>query len=82
MKDIIITPGRIRLELYILFASFVIAELVNIHAIIKYDTPWSEIFSQIGFVLILTAIIYVVHWLVRLIVLLCSGIVRKIAGRR
>jgi len=82
MKDIVITARRIRLELYMLFASFVIAELVNIYAIVKYDTPWCEAFSQIGFVIILTAVIYVLHWLVRLLVLLCSGIVRKIAGRR
>jgi len=82
MKDIIITARRLRLELYILFASFVIAELVNIYSIIKYDTLWSEVFSQIGFVIILTAVIYVVHWVVRLLVLLCSGIVRKTAGHR
>jgi len=82
MKDIVITAGRIRLEIYILFASFAVAELVNIFAIVKYSTPWSELFSQIGFVIILTVILYAIHWIVRLIVLLCSGIVRKIAGRR
>lgn len=82
MKDIVITGRRVRLELYILFTSFVLAELVNSYSIIKYDTPWTELFSQIGFVLILTAIIYAVHWLLRLLFLLCSGIVKKIAGRR
>ncbi len=82
MKDIVITGRRVRLELYILFASFAIAELVNLFSIIKYETPWTELFSQIGFVLILTVIIYAVQWLLRLLFLLCSGIVRKIVGRR
>jgi len=82
MQDIVLTARRLRLELLILLTSFVVAELVNIYAIITYETPWTEVITKIGFVLVLTAVLYAVHWLIRLIVFLCLSIVRKIARHR
>ena len=54
MKDIVITEKMIRRELYVLLGGFVAAMLVNVGAIIAYDRPWSELYSQIGFVFFIT----------------------------
>lgn len=82
MRDIVITARRLRLELLILLTSFVLAELVNVYAIVTYGTAWSELITKIGFVLILAAVIYILHWIIRIIILLCLHTVRKMARRR
>ena len=76
MKDIIITPKRLKAELIVLLSAFVIAFCINVYAVIKYGTPWVEVFSQIGYVSILTAILYAIHWVVRILVWLVMLAVR------
>lgn len=78
MKDLTITAKQIRRELILLLVCFVIAEGVNIFSMIKYETPWTEFFTQIGFVLIITAALYIILiairvliWLVKLIIDRC-----------
>ena len=78
MKDLTITAKQIRRELILLLVCFVIAEGVNIFSMIKYETPWTEFFTQIGFVLIITAALYIILialrvliWLVKLIIDKC-----------
>lgn len=78
MKDLTITAKQIRREFFILLVCFVIAEGVNIFSMIKYGTPWTELFTQIGFVLIITAVLYIILialrvliWLVKLIIDRC-----------
>lgn len=62
MKDTIITAALKRRELKILLCCFIVAMLVNIGAIIWFNTEWLEILSQIGYVVCLTAILYVIVW--------------------
>ncbi len=58
MKDSVITAEVKRRELWILLGCFVVANVVNWVAIIKFATPWYEIFSQIGYVVVTTLILY------------------------
>ena len=58
MNDIMIKGRRIKIELYKLLICFVIANIMNIFSIIKYNTKWTELFSQLHWVVILTALLY------------------------
>ena len=77
MKDIVITEKMIRRELYVLLGCFVAAVLVNAGAIIAYDRPWSELYSQIGFVFFITGGIYVLLAVFRLLLWLVAKIFKK-----
>lgn len=71
MKDIVITPKQIKKELLVLLVCFVLSFIINIVAIVVYKTSWIEVFSQIGYVIIISVVLYILVSLVRLIV---SGI--------
>ena len=58
MKDSIITAGVKRRELIIWLICFAIANVVNWCAIIKFSTPWYEIFTQLGYVIVTSLVIY------------------------
>jgi hypothetical protein len=66
MKDLILTAKRQKTELLTLLACFVIANLVNVYAIAYHRTPWSELFWSLGYVLVCTAVLYVVWTVLRL----------------
>lgn len=68
MKDITITASALRRELYILLALLILALLTNLYAIVSYDGQWSEFFSQLHIILLMTVIYYVVLGIIRLIV--------------
>jgi uncharacterized membrane protein len=69
MKDTILTltARRKKKELLLIALCFVIANIVNLAAIISFDTSWAELFSQIGYVVIITAILYIVVLVLRLL---------------
>ena len=69
MKDIVITAKRIRRERNFYIVSFVLAFLINIFAVVTYERPWVEIFSQIGYVAVISVAIYILLWIPRLLVL-------------
>ncbi len=77
MKDIVITEKMIRRELYILLGCFVLACLVNAGSIIAYDRPWSEMYSQIGFVFFITGGVYVLLAMFRVLVWLVAKMFKK-----
>lgn len=77
MKDLTITAKQIRRELILLLVCFVIAEGVNIFSMIKYETPWTEFFTQIGFVLIITAALYIILIALRVLIWLVKLIIEK-----
>lgn len=68
MKDIIITSKRIKKELYILLSCFAIAFILNIVSIVIYKTSWVEVFTQIGYVIVITIVLYLILALVRLFI--------------
>ena len=77
MKDIVISEKHVRRELCLILVCFVLAFLVNVGAIIAFDRPWSELYSQIGYVLFITAGIYVLLAVVRIIVAVLYRMFRK-----
>ena len=58
MKDTIISADVKRRELKIWLACFIIANITNWAAIIKFQTPWYEVFTQIGYVIVTSLLIY------------------------
>lgn len=77
MKDIIIKAEEIRREIFIYLLSFVAACVVNAIAIIVYERPWSELISQIGFVIFISVGIYVLLAMVRILVYLIMKIFKR-----
>ncbi|NOY95649.1 MAG: hypothetical protein GXO81_04600 [Chlorobi bacterium] len=73
MKDILIPAKRVKKELAILLVCFIAAFLLNIYAIAKYATSWSEILGQLHIIVILSLVIYFIVAILRLIL---SGILK------
>lgn len=65
MKDLVITSKRVKKEFCIFSVCFVIAFIINVIAVTTYKTPWSEVFTQIGYVIIIAAVLYLLSALVR-----------------
>ena len=66
MKDIVFTKAAQKREFFFFFSCFVVANIVNVVSIIKFQTPWSEIFTQIGYVVVTSLLIYGLVAVVRL----------------
>lgn len=64
-------------ERNIYLVSFVVSFIINIIAIIIYSRPWLEMFSQIGYVIVISFIIYFLLWIPRGILAALSCIYRK-----
>lgn len=68
MKDYLITAQRQKKELIILLYCFILALLLNIAAILIYGSPWIEVISQMGYVVLVGLVIYAVLLLLRLVI--------------
>ena len=68
MKDITITAKQQKKELLFLLASFVLALGCNVYAIIYYNGSWSELYTEIFYVLTLTGAFYAASLLTRLLI--------------
>lgn len=77
MKDTVISAAVKRRELMIWLVCFVVANIVNWVAIIKFDTPWYEVFTQIGYVVVSSLVLYVLLLLVRI----AYRILRRLAAK-
>ncbi len=77
MKDLIITSRQLKKEIYILSACFAAAFLTNIVSIIIFKTPWYEIFTQIGYVVVITIVLYLIIVFSRFIIYLAGGLIKK-----
>jgi NADH:ubiquinone oxidoreductase subunit K len=60
MKDLHISIRRQKAELKWLAGCFGVAFLLNILSIIVYKTSWSEVFTQLLWVLVITFVLYAV----------------------
>jgi uncharacterized membrane protein YbhN (UPF0104 family) len=65
MKDILITSKRQKSEMIWLVVCFCVAELINLTTIIVYGTSWSELYTQILWVLLFTVFLYAVSIAIR-----------------
>ena len=70
MKDLVITSRRLKKEMYILSACFITAFLINIFSIVTFKTPWYEMFTQIGYVVVITFILYLLVAMIRAVAFL------------
>jgi hypothetical protein len=77
MKKIIITGNHLKRGFFIWFLSFIVAVVINIYSIVKYDTSWTELYSQIGFVVMISVMIYIVVLVFRGLFFLLDFILRK-----
>lgn len=77
MKDTVITAAVKRRELKIWLVCFVVANIINWAAIIKFQAPWYEIFTQIGYVVVTSLLLYGLLLLVRI----AWRIVRHLMGK-
>lgn len=67
MKDTVIKAAVKRRELWIWLTCFIVANVVNITTIICYSTPWYEAFTQLGYVVALSVLLYVLTIVVRVV---------------
>ncbi len=70
MKDITITGRVVKRELAWIIGCFLVAFFVNVYAVVTYDRPAIELFSQLGFVVVIAAVFYIATSLLRAILLL------------
>lgn len=68
MKDYIIKSKQIRTELYLLAGSVGFAFLLNVYSIVRYKTNWSELYTQLGWVVIIGIFIYLIMLLIRVLI--------------
>lgn len=77
MKDVTITGLRIKKEIIILVVSFIAAIVLNIFAISKFKTNWSELINQLHVVILVAIAIYILVFIFRLIFWGFAGLIRK-----
>ena len=67
MKDTLITAHRKLVELKMAGVCLLLAILLNIGCIIYYHTPFYEVFTQIGYTVVVALGFYVIWTAIRLI---------------
>ena len=77
MKQIIITAQQQKREFRIFLYCFVVAFLLNVLGIALYKTPWHEVFTQLGYVIIIASALYFLTVFVRLIFYLIFVAIKK-----
>jgi|WetSurMetagenome_2_1015567.scaffolds.fasta_scaffold421377_2 hypothetical protein len=69
MKDIVIRVRHQKKECIILSLCFLAVMILNVAAIIGYNTAWKELYTQWYVVIPVTFFLYFLTWMVRLIIL-------------
>ena len=77
MKDTVITARAKKRELWILLACFVVANITNWVAIIRFSAPWYEVFTHIGYVVVTSLVIYALIAVLRIAFKVYKLITRK-----
>lgn len=77
MKDIVFTKAAQKREFYIWLVCFVVANIINVISIIKFQTLWYEIFTQIGYVVVTSLLLYGLVLVVRLAWRIFRGLLAK-----
>ena len=82
MKDIIVKGKWIKRELYILLFCLTVAFAMNIAGIAIHDTRWKELVTQLDVVVMLTFVLYLLAWVIRLLVYAIVIPVKKIIKKK
>lgn len=77
MNDIIISAKRLKTEGYTLFVCFLISFLSNIGAILYYQSPFSEIITSMGYIILFALFIYAVWSSIRGLKMVVLSILKK-----
>ena len=77
MKDIVIPARTVRRELLVILGCFLASFITNICAVIAYHKPWTEIFTQIGYVVVISVVIYALLWIIRLVCLAIKKMIKR-----
>lgn len=77
MKDIVFSVKQQKIEIKLFLTCFVIAFLLNVLSIIIYQTEWSEIVTQLLWVLILSCVFYGLTIFFRLLYWICKSLIHK-----
>ena len=67
MKDTVLTARRKKIELITLLVCFIIANLANLYAIIKYNTSFMEMITYIFYIIVFTLALYTCWSLLRIL---------------
>ncbi len=76
MKDIVISGRAVRREVFIALGCFILSFCINVGAVIAYSKPWTEVFSQIGYVVVISLVFYAVLMFFRIFIMIvkhCCG---------
>ena len=67
MKDTVLTARRKKIELITLLVCFIITNLANLYAIIKYNTSFIEMITSIFYIIVFTLALYACWSLLRIL---------------
>ncbi|MBO5217629.1 MAG: hypothetical protein J6B41_07800 [Alistipes sp.] len=76
----VITLADVIREVAVFGACLIIAIALNAYAIVHYQTEWSELYTEFGFVLTLALILYVARCVVKALILVlwkCVKLLRR-----
>lgn len=76
MKDTVLTARRKKIEIITLLVCFVLANLVNLYAIIAYNRSMMEMITSIFYIIIFAFVLYACWTLLRLL-LWSEGVIGK-----
>lgn len=82
MKDTIITARRKKVEFITLLICFIVANLVNLYAIIAYHAHFKELITSIFYIIIFTFVLYVFWSILRILFYGIRGLFLKKKSRR
>lgn len=82
MKDTIITARRKKVEFITLLICFIVANLVNLYAIIAYHAHFKELITSIFYIIIFTFVLYVFWSILRILFYGIKGLFLKKKSRR
>lgn len=77
MKDTVLTARRKKIEIITLLVCFVLANLVNLYAIIAYNRSMMEMITSIFYIIIFAFVLYACWTLLRLLFLWSEGVIGK-----
>jgi hypothetical protein len=75
MKDIRISGKRIKTEITAWLLCFCAAFALNVYSIIKYNTKWWELITQLHVIVILSCVVYFFAAIVRFLIYAVKTIV-------
>lgn len=81
MKDIVISGRIVRREMLIAVSCFLLSFCINAGAVIAYVKPWTEVFSQIGYVVVISVVFYAVLMFFRILFIVLKRIFRALLGK-